>query len=503
MLSRLRFLGRTVAAVAQRQGLMATRKLWSQTRPLPSGRMPSLGLLSSCRMFTALPSHKVLQMPNLSPTMTKGTITKWYKQEGDAFIAGDVLCDVETDKATVGFEMVDAGVLAKIIMPTGSKDVPLGAPVAVVVDEAKDVSAFKDFQVGAAPKPVPKSVPTPDAPSAPAPKAEKAGPEKPAGRVSISPAARKLAAQHNIDLNSLKGTGPDGRILKEDVEAHVASLKAAPSPAAPAPTPTPAPAPAPAPAPTPAATPAPTPAKPKGKPGILGLPDFEDQELSNYKRVTAERLTMAKQTVPHFYVSVECEVDNLLKLREELNKSAKSKISINDILVKAAAVACMRVPASNSAWMGNFIRQYKDVDMCVAVQTPNGLIAPIVPRANLKGFEEIARETKVLIEKAKNNKLRPEEFIGGTFTISNAGMFGISQLISIVNPPQACILGVSQVEKKLLVDETKLNTDKPWRIASKLMGTLSCDHRVVDGAVAAEWTKEFKKLVESPHLMML
>lgn len=492
MLSRLRFVGRAIM-----QGGMRNKALTSfvprSFLTAQSKYTPFSNRFGMCRMFSAYPSHKVLAMPNLSPTMTKGTITKWYKNEGDTYIPGDVLCDVETDKATVGFEMVDGGVLAKIIMPTGSKDVPLGAPVCVVVDEAKDVPAFKDFVAGAAP--------------AKAPVAEKKQPEKkeakvaapePAkpvhsGKIVVSPAAKKLASDHNIDLAGVVGTGPKGRILKEDVLAAIEKAKT---------TPVAAPVAAPEPTPAPVCESAPK-RKPKPQVEIPGMPEYTDVELTNYKRVAAERLTEAKQTIPHFYVSIECEVDNLLKLREELNKVSKSKISINDMLVKACAQACIKVPDANSAWMGSFIRKYKDVDMCVAVQTPVGLIAPIIPRVNHKGFETIAKETKVIIEKAKDGKLKPEEFIGGTFTISNAGMFGINQLISIVNPPQACILGVSQVEKVFVVDEAKIKTDKPWRIASRLMVSLSCDHRVVDGAVASEWTKEFKKLVENPMLMML
>ncbi len=495
MFSRLRYVGRALAIAANRTVFTLPQNLarsFLTIRAKPT-RMNSL-LGSATRFFSAYPSHKVLALPNLSPTMTKGTITKWYKKEGDSFGPGDVLCDVETDKATVGFEMVDSGVLARILSPAGTKDIPLGAPVAVVVDEAKDVAAFKDYkpeEAGksaekkeAAPKAeAPKAeAPKAEAPKAEAPKAEapKAEAPKQEGRIMASPLAKKIAADNNVNLAEISGTGPNGRILKEDVEAYITKRKAAPE-AKPA-------------APKPAA---------KAPVEVPGMPEYTDLELTNYKRVAAERLTEAKQTVPHFYVAVECEVDSLLKLREELNKHSKSKISINDMLVKACALACLKVPAANSAWMGTHIRQYKDVDMCVAVQTPIGLIAPIVPRANQKGFEQIAKETKALIEKSKEGKLKPEEFIGGTFTISNAGMFGISQLISIVNPPQSCILGVSQVEKKLVVDESKLNTDKPWRVASKLNVTLSCDHRVVDGAVASEWTKEFKKLVENPTLMLL
>lgn len=492
MLSSLRYVGRAIATATKRSLLVAPQ---SFARTFMTGKTNSVAFsrILGSRMFASYPSHKVLALPNLSPTMTKGNITKWYKKEGEAFGPGDVICDVETDKATVGFEMVENGYLAKIITPTGSKDIPLGAPVAVMVEEANDVAAFKDYSPEASAKPAePKKAEAPKAEAAAAPAAAPAEEKKPApkaereGRVSISPAAKRLAADKGIDLASVTGTGPKGRVLKEDVEAFLAKKQAAPQAAAPAP-----------------AAAAPKAAAPKVPPTIPGMPEYTDLELTNYKRVAAERLTEAKQTVPHFYVSIECEVDALLKLRTELNKHSKSKISINDMLVKACALACMKVPDANSAWMGNFVRKYKDVDMCVAVQTPVGLIAPIVPRANQKGFEQIALETKKLIEKAKDGKLKPEEFIGGTFTISNAGMFGINQLISIVNPPQACILGVSLVEKKLVVDESKIATDKPWRVSSRLTVSLSSDHRVVDGAVASQWTQEFKKLVENPSLMLL
>jgi pyruvate dehydrogenase E2 component (dihydrolipoamide acetyltransferase) len=296
--------------------------------------------------------------------------------------------------------------------------------------------------------------------------------------------AKKLAAENKIDLADVTGTGPGGRILEEDVVAFIQKLKSKP-------------------AEEPKVEAKPEPKKTKVPVEIPGMPAYTDIELTNYKRVTAERLTEAKQTVPHFYVSVECEVDKLLALRSQLNKVATTKITINDMLIKACSLACLKIPVTNSSWMGDFVRRYKDVDMSVAVQTPNGLITPIVPRANLKGFEQIAKATKELVVKAKDGTLKPEEFIGGTFTISNAGMYGISQLIPIVNPPQACILGVSAVEKKVVVDESKTGAPLPWRIASKMTVTLSCDHRVVDGAGGAEWTQEFKKLIENPALMML
>lgn len=488
MLSRLRHVGKALAAMGRlrasnvfpytgRSFLTVQAKGFQFSKPL-----------SMARTFSSYPEHKVLNLPNLSPTMTKGNITKWYKKEGDSVSAGDVICDVETDKATVGYEMVDDGVIARILVSEGAKDVPLGTPVAVMVTDAKDVAAFKDFKPeGAAPKPAPKK----EEPKREerrrrreereeAPK-ETSGGE---GRARISPQAKRLAAEHNIDLSLVTGTGPNGRVLKEDVVEYMEKAKDKPQD-------------------KPQEAAKSEPKKGKAPVNIPGMPEFTDIELTNYKRVTAERLTEAKQTVPHFYVSVECEVDKLLTLRSQLNKISSTKITINDMLIKACALACLKVPVTNSAWMGDFVRRYKDVDMSVAVQTPNGLITPIVPRANLKGFEQIAKITKDLIVKAKDGTLKPEEFIGGTFTISNAGMYGISQLIPIVNPPQACILGVSGVEKKLVVDESKLSSPAPWRIASRLTVSLSCDHRVVDGAGGAEWTQEFKKLVENPALMML
>jgi len=487
MLSRLLHVGKAVAIASRARGsnfIPCSTRSFLTVKSNPSQFPKTLGMV---RAFSSYPEHKVLDLPNLSPTMSAGNITKWYKKEGDSVIVGDVICDVETDKATVGYEMIEDGVIAKIFVPEGAKDVPLGAPVAILVTNAKDVAAFKDYkpEAGAA-KPAPKKQVSKE--EAPEPKKEESKArgerKKSEGRVRISPMAKKLAAENNIDLGDVTGTGPGGRILEEDVLALVQKSKSKPKE-------------------EPRAEVKPAPKKGKAPVEIPGMPEYTDIELTNYKRVTAERLTEAKQTIPHFYVSVECEVDKLLTLRSQLNKIASTKITINDMLIKACALACIKIPVTNSSWMGDFIRRYKDVDMSVAVQTPNGLITPIVPRVNLKGFEQIAKITKELVVKAKDGTLKPEEFIGGTFTISNAGMYGISQLIPIVNPPQACILGVSAVEKKMVADESKTGAPLPWRIASKMTVTLSCDHRVVDGAGGAEWTQEFKKLIENPALMML
>jgi pyruvate dehydrogenase E2 component (dihydrolipoamide acetyltransferase) len=241
--------------------------------------------------------------------------------------------------------------------------------------------------------------------------------------------------------------------------------------------------------------------KPLKAKSLLGFPDYTDLPLTKYKTVTAERLTAAKQQIPHYYVTTEIEMDTIMRLREHLNKSSPAKITINDMLIKACAIACLKVPLANSSWMNSHIRTYKDTDVSVAVQTPIGLITPIVYRANLKGLSTIASEMKDLASRAKENKLKPEEFMGGTFTISNAGMFGITNLVPIVNPPQSAILGVGATIKRVVPNEgDKAN---PFKISSVMQVALSCDHRVIDGATGSEFLRELKKVVENPDLMML
>lgn len=233
---------------------------------------------------------------------------------------------------------------------------------------------------------------------------------------------------------------------------------------------------------------------------MLGLPDYADIELTKYKLVTAERLTAAKQQIPHYYVEAEMEMDSIMELRERLNKKTGLKITVNDMLIKACSLACLKVPLANSSWMGTHIRQYKDADISVAVQTPVGLITPIVYRANLKGLSTISTEMKDLAGRAKESKLKPEEFMGGTFTISNAGMYGITNLVPIVNPPQSAILGVGATIKRVVPSDSK---DKPFKVVQMMRVSLSCDHRVIDGATGSEYLKELRKIMENPYLMML
>jgi pyruvate dehydrogenase E2 component (dihydrolipoamide acetyltransferase) len=351
------------------------------------------------------------------------------KQVGDSIKPGDILAQIETDKATVDFEMQEEGFVAKLLYPEGAKDIKLGQVVAIVVENKEDIAKFADYKGNA---------PAAAAPAAPVAekKQEVAAPQKAAQaktttaapqtsgeRVFVSPLAKKIATEGGLDLSSVTGSGPNNRILKSDVEEALLAAKQAPT-----------------------------------KKSQIILPefggDFKDLELSNIRKVIAERLSYSKQNIPHYYVTVAVNVDNLIKLRGKLNSIAKSKISVNDMVIKAASLACVRVPESNSSWMGETIRRYKNVNMCVAVQTDFGLMAPVIQNTHLKGLEEIAAEIKDIAARARENKLKPDELSGGTFTISNLGMFGVHNFSAIINPPQACILAVSAAEKRVVVDES-------------------------------------------------
>jgi pyruvate dehydrogenase E2 component (dihydrolipoamide acetyltransferase) len=367
------------------------------------------------------PKHKKLTMPALSPTMTKGKIVEWTKKEGDQINSGDVLASVETDKAAVDFETNDEGYLAKILYPKGSSDIPLGTIIAVVVDDQKDVAAFKDYDPNAAAT----SAPSKQAPSEQKTEQKKGQPQsthtetKRSGeRVFVSPLAKKVAEEKGINLNEIQGSGPNGRIIEADVLEYKPSGKRAVE--------------------KPSEHVTKEHAMPQQTSDLLAQ-QYEDLELSSVRKVIAERLLFSKTNIPHFYLNIECNVDKLLTLRAELNKHSSVKLSINDIIIKAASLACIKVPETNSSWQGNFIRKYKNVDMCVAVQTDYGLITPIISNSNLKGLADISKEMKDLAERAKQRKLKPNEFQGGTFTISNLGMMGITNFSAIINPPQVII----------------------------------------------------------------
>ncbi|XP_048418335.2 dihydrolipoyllysine-residue acetyltransferase component of pyruvate dehydrogenase complex, mitochondrial [Stegostoma tigrinum] len=427
---------------------------------------------------SSYPPHMKIALPALSPTMTVGTIQRWEKKVGEKLLEGDLIAEVETDKATIGFEVMEEGYLAKILIPEGTRDVPLGTTLCIIVEKESDISAFADYvETGVAdikPQPTPPIPPAPVAqqPAAAPTVSPPVKPRDPKSRVFASPLAKKLAADKGIDLKQVKGTGPDGQIRKKDVDSFVPSMVA--------PTPTPA------------------------APGVAPVPTgtFTDIPLSNIRKVIAQRLMQSKQTIPHYYLSIDVNMDNILELRKQLNEEVKSKnikLSVNDFLIKASALACLKIPEVNSSWLDTFIRQNHVVDVSVAVSTAAGLITPIVFNAHIKGLASISNDVKSLAEKARDGKLQPHEFQGGTFTISNLGMYGIKNFSAIINPPQACILAVGGSEKRLLPAEN----EKGFTVSSIMSVTLSCDHRVVDGAVGAQWLAEFKKFLERPTTMLL
>ncbi len=433
-------------------------------------------------------------MPALSPTMTEGTLAKWLKKEGDEVKSGDVIAEIETDKATMEVEAVDEGRIAKILVADGTQGVAVNTPIAILLEEGEDASAL---DAGEAPKAAPAPAPTaaaaaPAASPAPA-AAPAAAPAHGGGRVFASPLARRLAALAGIELAAIKGSGPNGRIVKADVESAKASGV------------TKAPAAAPAAVPAPAAAPAAAPA-PAAKPAGVDAKDLSDKLGMRYKalpnsgmrKTIARRLSEAKQTVPHFYLTIDVQLDALLKVRSELNsRSDAYKLSVNDFVIRAVALALKKVPAANAAWTDEAILQYEHADVSVAVATPTGLITPIIKAAEGKGLAQISNDMKDLAKRARDGKLKPEEFQGGTFSVSNLGMFGIREFAAIINPPQGCILAVGAGEQRPIVKDGAL------AVATMMSCTLSVDHRVVDGAVGAEFLAAFKSLIEDPLSMLL
>jgi pyruvate dehydrogenase E2 component (dihydrolipoamide acetyltransferase) len=407
-------------------------------------------------------------MPALSPTMTEGTLSRWLKKQGDAVKAGDVIAEIETDKATMEVEAVDEGVLGRILVADGTTGVKVNEPIAVLVAPGEKVPA----RAPAAPKAAVSAAPPASPAAAPA---ASAGPTT-AGhggghRIVASPLARRLAGLSGIDLQGLRGSGPGGRIVKADIVK--ADIEAAQSGAKPAQAARQAPA----------------------------APIAGGHRLvahSTTRKVIARRLTEAKTTIPHFYVSMDIEIDELLKLRAALNrKSPKDgpgafKLSVNDIIIKAAALALRRIPGVNASWTDEALVLYDDVDISVAVSIPDGLITPIVRQADLKSLAAISNEMKDLAARAKSGKLKPEEFQGGGFSISNMGMYGVSDFAAIINPPQAGILAVSAGQPRAVVHDGAL------AVATVMTCTLSVDHRVIDGALGAQWLAEFKSIIEDP-----
>ncbi|WP_448538324.1 pyruvate dehydrogenase complex dihydrolipoamide acetyltransferase [Sphingobium yanoikuyae] len=433
---------------------------------------------------------KTIQMPALSPTMEEGTLAKWLVKEGDKVSSGDLLAEIETDKATMEFEAVDEGTVAKILVSEGAEGVKVGTVIAIIAEEGEDVAAAA-ASGGAAPAPKADAVPAKAEAAAPAP-AAKADPvpakaaapaAAPAeGRVKASPLARRLAEAKGVDLAAVAGSGPNGRIVKADLDgAAAAPAKAAAPVAAPA-------------AAAPAAAPAPVAAAAQD----FGIP-HEVIKLNGMRKTIARRLTESKQQVPHIYLTVDIQLDKLLKLRGELNAGLSGrgvKLSVNDLLIKALGVALMQVPECNVQFAGDQMLQFKRADISVAVSIPGGLITPIVTGADIKGVAAISNEMKDLADRAKAGKLQPSEYQGGTASLSNMGMFGIKQFEAVINPPQGMIMAIGAGEKRPFV------VDDSLQIATVMSATGSFDHRAIDGADGARLMKAFRELIENPLGML-
>ncbi|XP_050379393.1 dihydrolipoyllysine-residue acetyltransferase component 2 of pyruvate dehydrogenase complex, mitochondrial-like [Argentina anserina] len=436
-----------------------------------------------------LPPHQEIGMPSLSPTMAEGNIARWLKKEGDKVSPGEVLCEVETDKATVEMECMEDGYLAKIVQADGAQGIKVGEVICITVEDEEDIAKFKDYTPSASgsgggeaegpsdssPPPPPKKEAVEAPVAAPEPKASKPSTAPPGDRVFASPLARSFAEEHKVPLSSIKGTGPDGSIVKADIEEYLASGGKQVSGAA-----------------------------PKAKGAAAPALDYTDMPHTQIRKVTASRLLFSKQTIPHYYLTVDTCVDKLVELRSHLNSLQEAtggkRISINDLVIKAAALALQKVPQVNSSWTDDCIRQYHNVNVNVAVQTDNGLFVPVVRDANKKGLSAISEEVKQLAQKAKENSLKPEDYEGGTFTVSNlGGPFGIKQFCAIINPPQSGILAIGSAEKRVVPS----SGPEQYKFASFLSATLSCDHRVIDGAIGAEWLKAFKGYIENPESMLL
>ena len=467
-------------------------------------------------------------MPALSPTMTEGNLAKWLKREGDEVHSGDVLAEIETDKATMEVEAVDDGRVGKILVPEGAQGIKVNEPIALLLAEGEDSSALtappneapRPMPAAAAPAtqagnalppvapmpaapptpgppppgPLPGPTPSPPGPTPSPPAALRAGGNGHDRRIFASPLARRMAQLAGLDLAAITGSGPQGRIVKSDIEAAVlaarqpAAASSGPAAARPATVPPPSAAP----------SAAPTALSKERVLALAGNPPYTERPLNAMRRVIAQRLTQSKQTIPHFYLTIDCEIDELLKIRAELNgRSDAYRISVNDFVIRAAALALRQVPAANASWSDEAILQWDTVDIAVAVALDDGLITPIVKQADRKGLATIANETKDLAARARTGKLKLDEFQGGTFSISNLGMFGVREFAAVINPPHGGILSVGAGEQRPVVRNGAL------AVATVMSCTLSCDHRAVDGAVGAQFLAAFKKLIEDPLTMLL
>jgi pyruvate dehydrogenase E2 component (dihydrolipoamide acetyltransferase) len=417
-------------------------------------------------------------MPALSPTMTEGKLAKWHVKEGDVVKAGQVLCEIETDKATMEVEAVDEGTIGKILIAEGTENVAVNTPIAVLLEEGESASAIKDVGAAPAAKPAPKAeAPKPEAkpaaPPAPKPAAAAPAPAKTndGGRIFASPLAKRMAEQAGLDLSRIKGSGPNGRIVKDDVDAAAkgGTAKAAPAPV---------------------------------QRGAALQPTRSREDTlvphTSVRKVIAKRMTESKQNIPHFYLTVDCRIDALLEARRQLNgKSEKIRVSVNDLIIKAAGVTLRDYPDVNASWSDEAMIMHGGIDVSVAVATERGLITPIVKDADMKGLAQISAEMRDLAKRAREGKLKLDEFQGGSMTVSNLGMYGIKEFAAIINPPQSCILAIGAGEERVIVVKGQSV------VANMMSVTLAVDHRVVDGARGAEWLRSFKDYIERPATMLL
>ncbi|MBO6777968.1 MAG: pyruvate dehydrogenase complex dihydrolipoamide acetyltransferase [Marinibacterium sp.] len=429
-------------------------------------------------------------MPALSPTMEEGTLAKWLVKEGDTVSSGDLLAEIETDKATMEFEAVDEGTIGKILVPEGTEGVKVNTAIAILLEDGENTD-----DIGSTPTTTPEAAPAAETPAEAAPAVTVPAAPAPAApvaasgeRIFASPLARRIAAQKGLDLAQISGTGPRGRIVKADVEGATAAPTQAAAPAA---------------APAPAAIPVAAPTGPSADTIAKMYADrgYDEIPLDGMRKTIAARLTEAKQTIPHFYLRRDIQLDALLKFRGDLNKQLEGrgvKLSVNDFIIKACALALQTVPAANAVWAGDRILQLKPSDVAVAVAIDGGLFTPVLKDADAKSLSALSSEMKDLAARARDRKLAPHEYQGGSFAISNLGMFGIDNFDAVINPPHGAILAVGSGVKKPVVGK-----DGELTVATVMSVTLSVDHRVIDGALGAELLKAIVEYLENPMLMLV
>lgn len=404
-------------------------------------------------------------MPALSPTMEEGNLVKWHKKEGDKIAAGMVIAEIETDKATMEVEAVDEGVLGKILVPDGTESVKVNTLIALLLEKGEDAADLAGYASASTIQAKPVEVVSDSSNNTTQVSEQKVSSiTNEEDRTFVTPLAKRIAEQKGVDLNQVSGSGPHGRIIKSDVDSFTSVVGANKS-----------------------VTP------------LFNVEGHQDIKLSNMRKVIAKRLSESKQSIPHFYLTIRCEIDKLLAMRTEVNQSREKdeRFSVNDFVIKALAMALISTEDANVMWVGDSIRQFNTVDLSVAVAIDGGLVTPIIKNAELKTLSQISSEMKDLANRARNGKLKPEEFQGGTFSLSNLGMYGIDEFGAIINPPQAGILAVGAGVQQPIVKDGQI------QIANIMTATISVDHRAIDGAVAAKLLGNFKKFIENPIRMLV